>query len=146
MKSFADIDFAENYFAKRVFVEKWESCQNKAGYLCTASRMIADFCTFTDANDDLIDYTAGNIPAPDWLQRATCEQALYLVNLGKDPLQADKKTTLGIASTDGTVFDKSFAADIIGINCRRIITANGGVISAGAIANSKGIKTGRLSK
>ena len=146
MISFADVVFAEQYFSKRVFVDNWHNCQNKEAFLNTASGMIADFCTFTDANADLIDYTNGKMPVPEWLQRATCEQALYLINLGKDPTQADKKTTLGVASTDGTVFDKSFSADILGIACRRIISDNGGAISPLASANSKTIAVGTISK
>ena len=143
---FADTVFAEEYFADRAFVDKWLDCQNKAAFLATASRMIADFCTFTDANEDLIDYTDGVITAPEWLKRATCEQALYLVNLGKDPTQADKKTTLGIVSTDGTVFDKSFSADIISPNCRRIIITNGGSVSPLAQSKKQSISHGRITR
>jgi hypothetical protein len=71
---------------------------------------------------------------------------LYLINLGKDPTQADKKTTLGIVSTDGTVFDKSFAADIISPNCRRIIIANGGSVSSSAQSKKQSISHGRITR
>ena len=78
--------------------------------------------------------------------RATCEKALHLLNLVKDPTQNDKKTTLGIASTDGTVFDKSFAADIICPLTCQILENNGGVMLAGATANAKRIGVGRVCK
>lgn len=141
MNSFADISFATEYFAGRAFSEAWDSCNEKEKFLMTASQMIADFSVFPESAD--VDY---ELVPPKWLKRATCEQALYLVNLGKDPMQADKKTTLGVASADGTVFDKTFKADILSPVCCRFIVQNGGVIMSGATASRKTITSGEISK
>ena len=141
MKSYADISYAEEYFATRAFAENWSASDKKESFLCTASQMIAFFAIFP--NIDGADYDS---EPPEWLKQATCEQALYLVNLGKDPGQADKKTTLGVASSDGTVFDKRFAADVLSPICQRIIIAAGGAIAPGASVASRSIRSGGMSK
>ncbi len=78
------------------------------------------------------DETDETAEIPKWLKEATSEEALYLITLGKDPTAADKKTTLGILSTDGTVFDKRFAADVLCKACVRILENNGGIVDPDA--------------
>ena len=141
MSTFADISFANEYFAHRAFSEPWDNCTDKDKFLFSASRMIADYAVFPEI--DGVDY---DVITPEWLKRATCEQALYLAALGKDPTQADKKTTLGVASTDGTVFDKSFSADILSPACRRIIVQNGGAIMPGASSSGRSASSGGISR
>lgn len=141
MKTFADIAFANEYFAYRAFSEAWDNCTDKEKFLSTASQMIADYAVFPEI--DGIDY---DLITPEWLKRAACEQALYLAALGKDPTQADRKTTLGVASADGTVFDKSFAADILSPTCRRIIIQNGGAIMPGATSGNRHVGRGNITK
>lgn len=141
--SYAQIAFADEYFRKRAFSSAWAG-DEKEVYLETAARQIEDYCSFEDEYGDPVEYSEAD--APEWLKRANCEQALYLLNLGKDPTQADRKTTLGISSTDGTVFDKSFAADVICQNCRRILENHGGVISGDAAAGSAGLSVGWIVK
>lgn len=133
--SYADITFADEYFRKRAFSTAWAG-DEKGVYLETAAQQIADYCLFEDEYGDPMEFSDSD--APEWLKRANCEQALYLLNLGKDPTQADKKTTLGISSTDGTVFDKSFAADVLCLNCRRILENHGGILSGDAVADDRG--------
>ena len=131
---FADVTFADEYFAKRAFAGSWRTAEGKEQYLSFASKLIAEYCQFRDEYGNICDYR--NTDAPEWLKCATAEQALYLVNLGKDPTQADKKTTLGIIRTDdGTTFDKSFAADIIAPLAERIIVHNGGKLLSGTSAS-----------
>ena len=131
---FADVTFADEYFAQRAFAENWQTAGSKEQYLSLASELIAEYCQFRDEYGNICAYTASD--APEWLKRATAEQALYLVNLGKDPTQADKKTTLGIIRTDdGTTFDKSMAADIIAPMAERIIVRNGGILLSGTSAS-----------
>jgi hypothetical protein len=134
---FADASFADEYFAKRAFAGAWQTADDKEGLLNLASDLITEYCQFYDEYGNPCQYADED--APEWLKRATAEQALYLLNLGKDPTQADKKTTLGIIRTDdGTTFDKSFAADIIGPLAAKMITRNGGEILPGATAASGG--------
>lgn len=130
---FADVSFADEYFSQRAFAGSWQTAEGKEQYLNLASDLIAEFCQFYDDFGVPCDYSSDD--APDWLQVATAEQALYLLNLGKDPTQADKKTTLGIVRTDdGTTFDKSFSADMLSPRTIRIITRNGGEVLAGAVS------------
>lgn len=134
---FADASFADEYFARRAFAGAWQTAEGKEGLLNLASDLITEYCQFYDEYGNPCHYADED--APEWLKRAAAEQALYLLNLGKDPTQADKKTTLGIIRTDdGTTFDKSFAADIIGPLAAKIITKNGGEILPGATAASGG--------
>lgn len=142
--SYAQIAFADEYFRKRAFSSAWDG-DEKEIYLETAAQQIVDYCSFEDEYGEPVEYSDSD--APDWLKRANCEQALYLLNLGKDQTQADKKTTLGISSTDGTVFDKSFAADVLCMNCRRILENNGGILSGDAVADGRGkISSGWVSR
>lgn len=148
--SYCDADFADAYFSKRAFAEKWSGdAETKAKYLETASGMIRDYCTFED-DDGVFVYDEtdqGKHPVEAWLKRATCEQALHLLNLGKDPTQADKKTTLGIVrADDGTTFDKSFAADVLCMTCRMILESNGGMIADDTTAGDSGASSGRWLK
>lgn len=135
--SYCQSDFADAYFAKRAFTDAWNTSGSeevKNIYLETATRMIQDFCSFSDSQDfQSWPESDESYPVPEWLKRATCEQALYLLNLKKDPTQADRKLTLGIRSTDGTVFDKDFQADILCKSCCRILEDNGGMIAPEAI-------------
>lgn len=133
-KSYADIDYADTYFALRAFSEVWTAAEDsvKVRFLSTASVFIRDYCTFIEEETGkpyTYDEAGEN---EEWLKRATCEEALYLLALGKDPTAADKKTTLGIKSADGVTFDKSFSADILCISCRKILEDNGGVVSIAA--------------
>ena len=146
--SYADVTWADEYFAMRAFADAWNAAgDDKIKYLETATLQIKDFCAFTDEKGAFIyeeDSTEHVIPG--WLKRATAEQALHLLNLAKDPTQNDKKTTLGVSSTDGTVFDKTFAADVLCAICCRILENNGGVLLGGATAGSKRLGFGRVSK
>lgn len=146
--SYADVTWADEYFAMRAFADAWNAAgDDKINYLETATLQIKDFCAFTDEKGAFIyeeDSTEHVIPG--WLKRATVEQALHLLNLAKDPTQNDKKTTLGVSSTEGTVFDKKFAADILGSTCCRILENNGGVLLAGANSSGRRLGIGRVSK
>ena len=143
--SYCTVAFADEYFAKRAFSDGWNNAEDKEAFLMLATEFIMDYCTFYDDNGDAFFYS-DDMVLPQWLQKATAEEALYLINLGKDPTQADKKTTLGIASADGAVFDKSFAADIIGVQCRRIIEKNGGTIEDDAVSGGNTISQGWVRK
>lgn len=146
--SYADVTWADEYFAMRAFSDAWNAAgDDKSKYLETATQQIKDFCTFVDEKGAYTyEENAEEYIIPGWLKRATAEQALHLLNLAKDPTQNDKKTTLGVSSTEGTTFDKSFAADILCPVCRQILENNGGVLVAGASANSKRLGFGRVSK
>lgn len=139
MTSYATVEYANEYFLLRAFASAWDQADaDKEKLLNLATRLIKEYCYFEDdLNGEMFVYEEV-AEDQDWLRDATCEQALYLANLGKDPTQADKKTTIGIASTEGTVFDKSFAADIIGPRCRRILEAHGGIMTDGATAATAG--------
>ena len=144
--AYADISYADDYFAMRAFADVWTPADDntKQKFLATASALIREYCTFMDDNGSA--YTYDDAEGVDWLKRATCEEALYLLALGKDPTAADKKTTLGVKSTDGTVFDKAFAADILCVWCRQILEENGGIVSPAAAAASKRLTQGKISK
>lgn len=147
--SYADVNWADEYFALRAFSDAWNAAgENKLLYLETATNQIKDYCAFVDEKGAYTYNENDNseFVIPAWLRRATCEQALHLLNLVKDPTQNDKKTTLGIASTDGTVFDKSFAADILCPLCCRILENNGGVLLDGATSGGKRLGVARVSK
>lgn len=139
--AYCNVAKADSYLLKRAFTSAWKDLPEveKESYLNLASELIYEYCFFPDSETgepfryDLIDQLE---EVPEFLAKATAEEALYLVNLGKDPTQADKKTTIGIASTEGTVFDKDFRADILGVNCRSILESNGGMISAEAATGS----------
>jgi hypothetical protein len=145
MTSYATVEYANEYFTLRAFANAWDQAEADKGKLLNlATQLIKEYCAFEDEpNGEMFVYEEAG-EEKYWLMEATCEQALYLANLGKDPTQADKKTTLGIASTEGTVFDKSFAADIIAPRCRRILEAHGGIMTDGATAGSIG--SGRVWK
>lgn len=147
MTSYATIEYANEYFTLRAFANAWEQTgDEKEKLLNLATQLIKEYCAFEDElNGEMFVYEEV-AEDQNWLRDATCEQALYLANLGKDPTQADKKTTLGIASTEGTVFDKSFAADIIAPRCRMILENHGGILSPGAAGGSGGIGSGMVSK
>lgn len=138
MESFSNLTFADSYFGNRAFAEKWLAAtdEQKQKFLATATNMIEVLCTFYD--DDNMPFVYAPSSAPDWLKKACCEQALYLLNLGKDPTQADKKTTLGVRVFNGTTFDKSFTADLLCVQCRTILERNGAEIDSAAIAGSPG--------
>lgn len=129
--AYCDYLTANQHISAGVFSAAWEAlAENEAvKYIESASRMIEYFCIFYDDDGVPFAYDDAETDLPDWLKIATAEQALYLVNLGKDPTQADKKTTLGILSTDGTVFDKRFSAAVLCQTACRLIEANGGEIS-----------------
>lgn len=147
MMSYADIAWADEYFAMRAFADVWGGAgDNKQKYLSTATQQIKDYCAFVDEKGAFV-YEEGSdeYVIPVWLKRATAEQALHLLNLGKDPTQNDKKTTLGISSADGNVFDKRFAADVLCPLCCRILENNGGVLMGGA-TQSKRVGVGMVIK
>ena len=147
MTSYATVEYANEYFALRAFASAWEQADaDKEKLLNLATQLIKEYCAFEDElNGEMFVYEEAG-EEQYWLMEATCEQALYLANLGKDPTQADKKTTLGIASTEGTVFDKSFAADIIAPRCRIILENHGGILNDSAFNGAGGIGSGSVLK
>lgn len=139
--AYCDTTYADAYFLNRAFSEKWTG-DKKAVYLETATTLIRQYCLFVEEDTGKV-FTYADNAAPDWLKDATCEEALYLLNLGKDPTQTLKVLTLGILHTDdGTTFDHRFRADILCASCRVILENNGGLISSEAIAGG-GIKQGK---
>lgn len=146
--SYADVTWADEYFSMRAFADAWNTAgENKTLYLETATLQIKDFCAFVDEKGAFVYNEASTeYVIPAWLKRATAEQALHLLNLASDPTQNDKKTTLGVSSTDGTMFDKSFAADVLCPLCCRILENNGGVLFAGAKASGKQLGVGHVCK
>lgn len=138
--AYCDVNYADGYFANRAFSEKWTG-DRKSVYLETATTLIRRYCEFEDEYGKVFTYK--DDASPDWLKDATCEEALYLLNLGKDPTQPLKVHTLGIIRTDdGTTFDHQFSADILCASCRTILESNGGIISSEAVVKST-IKQGR---
>lgn len=134
--SYCDYQWGDSYFELRVNAEKWGKLKNdeKTVYLETASRFIKDYCCFEDEKTgEMYVYDETGDEIPEWLKRATCEEALHLLNLGKDPVQQLKVHTLGIVQTDdGTTFDKQFTGDVLGKSCRAILERAGGILSEDA--------------
>ena len=140
---YANVTYADDYLLAQAFSDGWAALTNeaKAKFLAKSTKMIQQFCVFYDESGVPFTYDVEeNNELPDWLKDATCEQALYLVNLGKDPTQADKKTTLGIISTKGTTFDKRFKADLLCINAQQLITRNGGEVLSAGFGQGKAVK------
>lgn len=118
---FATVESADSYFGARAYSSGWTALsgeEEKAQYLNLASVIIRIFSSFTPGDAD----APVSIDDPDIVEKyalssvleAAClEEALHLVNLGKDPTQTLKVLNLGILSTDGTTFDHSFVADIL---------------------------------
>lgn len=147
MMPYADLTFAEEYFANRAYTDNWQKAAeaDKQRLLGMATNLIETYCQFYDDNGFPFLYTVEGSPL--WLKQATCEQAIYLLNLGFDPTQPPEPTVLGIASAKGTVFDKSMVADILCQSCRRIIEANGGEVDSAAYSGSSGsIANGTIEK
>ena len=143
--AYCSVEYADTYLGNRSFTAGWDAAtaSDKGKLLYTASMLIDRYCIFEEVNGSPAEYK-GESTAPDWLKQATCEQALYLATLGKDPTAADRKLTLGVKSTDGTVFDKSFQADVLCLNCRTTLEYNGGMIVSGATVG--GFGTGSVVK
>ena len=118
---FATVESADSYFSSRAYSSGWTALaddETKSQYLNLASFIIRIFASFTPEDADapvsiddpeiIAKYALSSV-----LEAACLEEALHLVNLGKDPTQTLKVLNLGILSTDGTTFDHSFVADII---------------------------------
>lgn len=146
--SYVSPDYAAAYFADRPDADAFLAIAAPDRLLAYAGQLIADFCTFYDASGVPFTYAADG--APDFIQRATCEEALYIANLGKDPARAVDVLTLGIVKTDdGTTFDHRFKADVLGVTVRRILSANGGEIAPEAYGDqtgTSGINQGAVTK
>ena len=118
---FATVEAADIYFGARAYSSGWTALaddETKSQYLNLASVIIRIFSSFTPEDADapvsiddqeiIAKYALSSV-----LEAACLEEALHLVNLGKDPTQTLKVLNLGILSTDGTTFDHSFVADIL---------------------------------
>ena len=143
--SFVNVAFADDFFETRAFADNWKTSKDKSGLLNLASRLVDKYCQFYDEQGYPISYINDENTCPDWLKEAVCEEALYLANIGKDPTQPDDVTVMGISSTKGTVFDRSMKADILCVQCRVILTHNGGEISPEAVAHGS-VHVGRVVK
>ena len=118
---FATVESADIYFDARAYSSGWTALaddETKAQYLNLASVIIRIFSSFTPEDADapvIIDgpEVIAKYALSSVLEAACLEEALHLVNLGKDPTQTLKVLNLGILSTDGTTFNHSFVADIL---------------------------------
>ena len=135
---FATVEAADSYFSSRAYSSGWTALaddETKSQYLNLASVIIRIFSSFTPEEADapvsiddpevIAKYALSSV-----LEAACLEEALHLVNLGKDPTQTLKVLNLGILSTDGTTFDHSFVADIICSFTVRILKNAGFEISS----------------
>lgn len=150
---FATVEAADSYFRSRAYSSGWTALsgeEEKEQYLNLASVIIRIFSSFTpeDAEEPV------NIDDPeivekymltDSLEAACLEEALHLVNLGKDPTQTLKVLNLGILSTDGTTFDHSFVADILCPFTVRILKNAGFEISSEATGGGS-VQVGLITK
>lgn len=150
---FATVESADSYFGARAYSSGWTALaddETKAQYLNLASVVIRIFSSFTpdDAEEPV------NIDDPeivekymlaDSLEAACLEEALHLVNLGKDPTQTLKVLNLGILSTDGTTFDHSFVADILCPFTVRILKNAGFEVSSEATGGGS-VQIGLITK
>lgn len=150
---FATVEAADEYFGARAYSSGWTALaddETKSQYLNLASVIIRIFSSFTPEDADApisIDdpeivkkYDLANV-----LEAACLEEALHLVNLGKDPTQTLKVLNLGILSTDGTTFDHSFVADILCPFTVRILKNAGFAISGGATGGGS-VQIGLITK
>ena len=137
---FATVEAADEYFGARAYSSGWTALaddETKSQYLNLASVIIRIFSSFTPEDADapvsiddpeiIAKYALASV-----LEAACLEEALHLVNLGKDPTQTLKVLNLGILSTDGTTFDHSFVADILCPFTVRILKNAGFEISSEA--------------
>lgn len=112
---YATLIEAQSYFDNRLYADNWDNAseanQNKG--LIMGRNMIDDYVTFYDSNNEEITYTQET--APDELKDANCEQSLHLLTL--DPTAIPEVLYIGIKSTKGSVFDKSFQADKLSDAC-----------------------------
>lgn len=144
---YADLTFAEEYFSDRAYTDNWQNAaeSEKLKALGMATHLIETFCQFYD--DDGLPFLYSIEGAQRWLKEAACEEALYLLNLGKDPTQPDEVTVMGIAQTKGTSFDRTMKADILCVSCRRLLEANGGeVLDDAFVASGGGVSCGTVIK
>lgn len=150
---FATVEAADAYFGARAYSSGWTALsddETKAQYLNLASVIIRIFSSFTPEDAD----APVSIDDPDIVEKymladsleAAClEEALHLVNLGKDPTQTLKVLNLGILSTDGTTFDHSFVADILCPFTVRILKNAGFEISSEATGGGS-VQVGLITK
>lgn len=143
---YCTLEYADAYFSQRLNVEAWdaaeESTRSKA--LATATRQIRQFARFYDDIDRPIELDPENLPPQ--VPEAAAEQAIYLLTLGFDPAQPKKVNTLGILSTDGTVFDKTMTAAILCDTTVRLLENAGAEILENAGMNATGATFGRWDK
>ena len=136
---FATVEGADDYFKARAYSSGWTALaddETKAQYLNLASVVIRIFSSPPD------DFEEGYNP---FLEVACLEEALHLVNLGKDPTQTLKVLNLGILSTDGTTFDHSFVSDILCPFTVRILKNAGFEVSSEA-TGGESVQVGLITK
>ena len=150
---FATVESADIYFSARAYSSGWTALaddETKEQYLNLASVIMRIFSSFTPEDAD----APVSIDDPDIVEKymltdsleAACiEEALHLVNLGKDPTQTLKVLNLGILSTDGTVFDHSFVADILCPFTVRILKNAGFEVSSEA-TGGESVQVGLITK
>lgn len=150
---FANVESADSYFSARAYSSGWTALaddETKAQYLNLASVIIRIFSSFTPEDAD----APVSIDDPEVIEKyalasvleAAClEEALHLVNLGKDPTQTLKVLNLGILSTDGTTFDHSFVADILCPFTVRILK-NAGFEVSGEATGGGSVQVGLITK
>ena len=150
---FATCESADSYFGARAYSSGWTALaddETKAKYLNLARVIIRNISSFTPEDAE----ASVSIDDPDIVEKymladsleAAClEEALHLVNLGKDPTQTLKVLNLGILSTDGTVFDHSFVADILCPFTVRILK-NAGFEVSGEATGGGSVQIGIITK
>ena len=150
---FATVESADSYFSARAYSSGWTALaddETKEQYLNLASVIMRIFSSFTPEDVDapvsidnpevIAKYALSSV-----LEAACLEEALHLVNLGKDPTQTLKVLNLGILSTDGTTFDHSFVADILCPFTIRILKNAGFEVSSEATGGGS-VQIGLITK
>ena len=103
MRTYATLIYADALLAKQYQgADFWatHTSGDRQSALDTASLQFDVWCTDLPTED----------PSPEWLQVATCLQALYILRLDHDTTYPREHMTLGLSKDeDGNVFDHGFA-------------------------------------
>lgn len=131
--TFCDTTFGDTFIGEHRWSENWTdaSAADKAQALVNATNLIQQFVNFYDSDGVEVTYAPEDETdelIPDWLRKACCYEALYLLDLDNDPARPFPLGILGIIQSGSDKMSHDYEPPLFSMMCSRLLKINGAIV------------------
>jgi len=139
--TFCGTTFGDTFLGEHRWSENWTNATSteKSQALVNATNLILQFVEFFDEDGVEVAYAPiddEDEDIPDWLRKACCYEALYLLDLDNDPARPFPLGILGIIQSGTDKLSHDYEPPLFSLMCKRLLANNGAVVHDPFAGNS----------